>query len=251
MRRRRLPRSARELTERQVRDIAEHMPHTVWVTDARGKNVYQNRAWYEYVGAPRGSSYNEDWLEFYHPDDRAYLMREWTLARQSNGEHAYDIEARIRRYDGVYRWFRIKGSPVRHARGKIVEWVGTCTDIDSQKRAQQDTLAAAVRLRRAVDVSGVGVFEWDLRSGQVLYQSERFFDILGHPREQEPRWSDGVLMRSISAESRRALKQALHSAPLGKPRLRLRAQLGSERRGQALVDIAGKLFRTAKEAPHS
>jgi PAS domain S-box-containing protein len=102
---------------------------TVWETDAAGVNLYQSPSWYHYIGEGPGSSYGQGWLDYYHPDDRAALLAAWTRSLRSPDE-PYDIEARIRRHDGVYRRFRIQGAPLRTSDGRVVKWVGTCTDIE-------------------------------------------------------------------------------------------------------------------------
>jgi PAS domain S-box-containing protein len=123
--------------EELFRGLAEGMPHMVWETDANGKNHYQNQVWYDYIGDGPGASFGDDWLKYYHPDDREYLVTEWRKALSSGGDYPYDIEARIRRHDGVYRWFRITGAPVKNHAGQVIRWTGTCTDVDDQRRAQE------------------------------------------------------------------------------------------------------------------
>jgi PAS domain S-box-containing protein len=105
---------------------------TVWETDADGVNLYQSPSWYHYIGAGPGSSFGQGWLDYYHPDDRATLLAGWTRSLRSPDE-PYDIEARIRRHDGVYRRFRIQGAPLRMPDGRVAKWVGTCTDIEDTK----------------------------------------------------------------------------------------------------------------------
>ncbi|MFL6655051.1 MAG: PAS domain-containing protein, partial [Sulfurifustis sp.] len=105
-------------------------------------NHYQSPSWYRYVGEGPDSSFGEDWLRFYHPDDRDYLQREWRKSLASEGAYPYDIEVRIRRHDGEYRWFRVQGAPVKSSDGRVVKWTGTCTDIHDEKRASFRTQEA-------------------------------------------------------------------------------------------------------------
>lgn len=108
---------------------------TVWETDSRGMNHYQSPSWYRYVGEGVGSSFGEDWLRFYHPEDRERLQTEWQQSLAAGGAHPYDIKVRIRRYDGVYRWFRVQGAPIKTRDGQVVKWTGTCTDIHDRNEA--------------------------------------------------------------------------------------------------------------------
>lgn len=108
--------------------------NTVWETDAEGRNYYQSPSWYEYVGKGPGSSFGEDWLAFYHPDDRELLVREWRRSLKSEGAHVYDIQVRIRRFDGTYHWFRVAGAPIRDSSGAVTKWVGTCTSAPEPRK---------------------------------------------------------------------------------------------------------------------
>lgn len=122
---------------------------TVWETDAAGVNLYQSPSWYQYIGEGPGSSFGQGWLDFYHPDDRAALLAAWTRSLRSPDDEPYDIEARIRRHDGVYRWFRIQGAPLRVSDGRVVKWVGTCTDIEDEKAVGASLLSPIHATSRA------------------------------------------------------------------------------------------------------
>lgn len=81
------------------------------------------------------------WLErVVHPDDRERTLACWMTAVADKG--VYDLEYRIRRHDGQYRWFKTRGVPIRDGEGRIEEWFGTCTDIEDEKRAVEALRAA-------------------------------------------------------------------------------------------------------------
>jgi PAS domain S-box-containing protein len=123
-------------SEQRFRGLAEGMPHVVWECDGDGSCHYQNQWWFSYIGVEPGGTFGSNWIDYCHPDDREYLMGEWRKALASEGRHRYDAEVRIRRHDGVYRWFRVTGMPVRDARNAVINWVGTCTDVHDHKLAQ-------------------------------------------------------------------------------------------------------------------
>ncbi len=134
--------------------IAESMPQMVWSTLPDGFHDYYNSRWYEYTGVPAGSTDGEGWNAIFHADDRAEAWRRWRHAL-ATGE-TYEIEYRLRRHDGVYRWVLGRAVPIRDAAtGAIQRWFGTCTDIDDQVRAREtltqgrETLEALVRERTA------------------------------------------------------------------------------------------------------
>ena len=135
-------------SEEHFRSLAEGMPHMVWECDRFGAWHYRNAAWTAYSGAAMESVPASSWLNYYHPDDRELLTRAWNETLRSQGAIRFDVEARMRRRDGVYRWFRVTAAAVRNTSGEIIKWAGTCTDIDEQKRAHE-VLEQTVRERTA------------------------------------------------------------------------------------------------------
>ena len=83
----------------------------------------------KYTGIPESELLGLRWLDrVIHPDDHERTMECWKAACEDRG--VYDLEYRIRRYDGEYRWFKTRGVPIRDDRGRIIYWFGTCTDIE-------------------------------------------------------------------------------------------------------------------------
>lgn len=115
------------------RRLTDAMPQMVWSTLPDGFHDYYNARWYEFTGAPPGSTDGEGWNGMFHPDDQA---RAWARWRQSlaTGE-PYEIEYRLRHHSGAYRWTLGRAMAIRGPDGTIVRWVGTCTDIDEAKQA--------------------------------------------------------------------------------------------------------------------
>ncbi len=231
---------------------------TVWETDAKGVNLYQSPSWYRYIGEGVGSSFGDDWLHYYHPDDRPHLQREWQLALASAGEHRYDVEARIRRHDGVYRWFRVQGVPVKAMDGQIVKWTGTCTELDvpvpaaSSPRPRKQAPAPSRRpasrlLRRLAMLVLLGLLPLALLSlTTVAYNAKR--------QQEEFLASQSAAMRAIvlAVDSELATTQAALDALAASPRLaagdlqgfRMEAASLLERRGSwanvVLTDRSGQ-----------
>lgn len=127
--------AALTLSEARFNAVADAMPQMVWSTRPDGFHDYYNAQWYAYTGVPAGSTDGEGWNGMFHPDDQA---RAWAAWRHSlaTGD-LYEIEYRLRRHDGVYRWTLGRALPIRDAAGAIVRWMGTCTDIDDLKRLER------------------------------------------------------------------------------------------------------------------
>ncbi len=132
-----LARTALALEDSQARfsALADAMPQMVWSTLPDGFHDYYNARWYEFTGVPVGSTDGEAWTGMLHADDQ---QRAWTRWRHSleTGE-PYEIEYRLRRHDGEYRWTLGRAMPIRDDSGRIVRWMGTCTDINDLKRMEQ------------------------------------------------------------------------------------------------------------------
>ncbi len=140
-------------SESQLRLLAESIPNLVWSCRPDGYCEYLSRQWAEYTGIPSEEQLGSNWLSVLHPDDRERTYQAWMATLDLRG--VFDIEYRIRRSDGVYRWFRTRASPVSDQQGVIQRWFGTCTDIDEQ-RVQDDErkllLASEQQSRRVAEL---------------------------------------------------------------------------------------------------
>jgi PAS domain S-box-containing protein len=119
-------------SEAKFRAIADSMPQMVWSTLPDGFHDYYNARWYEFTGVPPGSTDGEGWNGMFHPKDQARARDLWGRSL-ATGE-PYEIEYRLRRADGVYRWTLGRAAPIRNDAGEITRWFGTCTDIEDLKR---------------------------------------------------------------------------------------------------------------------
>ncbi len=149
-------RAAEALAESELRfrTLTNAMPQMVWSTRADGYHDYYNARWYEFTGAPEGSTEGEGWSNMFHPDDQE---RAWTAWRHSleTGE-PYQIEYRLRHHTGIYRWTLGLAMPIRDPDGRIVRWFGTCTDIhDSKLIAEERELVAQELSHRIKNIFAV------------------------------------------------------------------------------------------------
>ena len=110
------------------RSIAESMPLMVWIAGADGAAILCNRRVCAYTGLGAHELEGWGWIAALHPDDRARVEQCWRQALAS-GE-SYQAEIRLRRHDGAYRWHLDTASPLKDASGRIIGWLGLCTDID-------------------------------------------------------------------------------------------------------------------------
>ncbi len=114
-------------SETRYRLLTDTLPQLVWTCLPDGSCDYLSRQWVEYTGIPAQQQLGTSWLDTLHPDDRERTHDHWKGA--VGGRHSYDIDFRIRRRDGAYRWFKARATPVLDEAGATAYWFGTCTDI--------------------------------------------------------------------------------------------------------------------------
>jgi PAS domain S-box-containing protein len=182
------------------------LPQIVWITRPDGWHVHFNQRWLDFTGLTLEESLGHGWNPAFHPDDRARAAARWEQAT-STGE-PYEIEYRLRRHDGVYRWMLGRALPVRDDAGTIVRWVGTCTDIEEIKEAR----AALEHVQRLQHVAGaaarVGGWTIDVAANRVHW-SPMMYEIHEHPRDEAVDLDEAK--SHYLAESRARLDAALEA----------------------------------------
>jgi diguanylate cyclase (GGDEF)-like protein/PAS domain S-box-containing protein len=135
------------------RTLAEAVPQIVWITRPDGGNIYFNQQWMNYTGLTLEESLGSGWNKPFHPEDKQKARDAWQRATATND--VYSIECRLRRADGVYRWWLIRGVPLQDHTGSILKWFGTCTDIQDLKMIEESLFAekenAQIRLNSIGD----------------------------------------------------------------------------------------------------
>jgi PAS domain S-box-containing protein len=113
----------------------------VWTARPDGAVSQENVAWQAFTGQSSSQIEQQGWREAIHPADLAHVTQLWQRAAADRA--TYETECRLRRHDGVYRTFLLRGVPVLGADGQIREWVGCCTDITERKQAEAEAAARA------------------------------------------------------------------------------------------------------------
>ncbi len=123
-------------SESEFRLLAESMPQIVWITRSDGWNIFFNQQWVDYTGLSLEESYGHGWNKPFHPDDQERAWDAWQNATTNLA--TYSLECRLRRFDGEYKWWLVRGVPVLDADGSVLKWFGTCTDIDELKISEEN-----------------------------------------------------------------------------------------------------------------
>ncbi|MBM4370791.1 MAG: PAS domain S-box protein, partial [Deltaproteobacteria bacterium] len=141
-------------SEEQFRQVTESLPQLVWTCRADGPCDYLGPQWIAFTGIPEAPQLGYGWLEQLHPDDRERTIKQWSEAAPVGGP--FDLEFRIRRHDGVYRWFRTRALPLRDESGHVVKWFGSNLDVEDYKRAEHDLRHTEKQFRTAFENAAVG-----------------------------------------------------------------------------------------------
>ncbi|HEX8415536.1 MAG TPA: PAS domain S-box protein [Sphingomicrobium sp.] len=145
-------------SETRFRNMADNAPVMMWVTDPLGYCTHLNARWYEFTGQAPGSGEAYGWLDAVHPEDR--LAAEATFVAANAERRDYQVEFRLRRADGIYRWTIDKAAARFGADGEYLGYVGSVIDIDERREAEQTLALSQEQLRLATDIGEIG--EWDV-----------------------------------------------------------------------------------------
>jgi len=207
--------------EREFRALAETMPQIVWATRPDGWNVYHNQRWVEYTGLTVEESYGHSWINAVHADDKERAWEAWQRATQQN--ESYSLEFRLRRADGAYRWWLIRGVPLLSETGEIQKWYGTCTDIHDLKEADIALRESEARLHYALEICNTGAWEVNLETHSA-YRSIEHARIFGYA-DLESAWSIEKFLEHVVEQDRPEISALIGEA----------FRTGSERRFECRI----------------
>jgi formate hydrogenlyase transcriptional activator len=160
----------------RLQTVIDTVPSFLWTSLPDGSKEYLNKRWYEYTGLSLEQGKGWGWKVVVHPDDLDRLFREWLAL--VDARKPGELETRIRRHDGEYRWFLIRVVPQLDAEGNIVRWFGSNTDIEDRKRAEKKLLEDERELRRITDAIPQTIIVQD-PSGVPLYANQAVLDYTG------------------------------------------------------------------------
>jgi formate hydrogenlyase transcriptional activator len=163
-------------SEANLRRVIDTIPALAWCNLPDGSNEFLNKRWHDYTGLSPEESGGSRWQTVIHPQDLPRMMEKWQEVLTS-GE-AGEVEARLRRHDGSFRWFLLRAEPLRDETGKIVRWYGTSTDIEDRKQAEDKLRQEECELRRITDVIAQMIVVHD-PEGTPIYANQFALDYTG------------------------------------------------------------------------
>jgi PAS domain S-box-containing protein len=173
-------------SEHRLRTIIDTIPALAWSARPDGSAEFFNQRWLDYTGLSAEEASDSGWTVALHPEDRVRLTEYWRFLLVS-GE-AGEIEGRLRRFDGGFRWFLFRASPLRDGSGQVVQWYGTNTDIEERKRAEEALRSNEQGLRLIVD--SIPGFVCTLNAaGEVEALNRQVLEYFGKTAEDLTNWS--------------------------------------------------------------
>lgn len=159
-------------SERNLQLIVDATPALIWSANAEGEAISFNRHYVEYVGRSIDALRHGGWVSAVHPQDVDAMLALWRLLlREGIAGHA---EARLRRQDGVYRWFLFQVQPLRDQNGTIVRWHGVNIDIEDRRQAEEELRRSEAFLAQGEAVSETGSFLWDLQTNDIRWSQQLY-----------------------------------------------------------------------------
>ncbi|EFH86637.1 PAS domain S-box protein [Ktedonobacter racemifer] len=239
--------TARKRAERDIHALIDAIPQLVWTGRPDGYVDSYNQRWLDYTGLTTAQAQGDGWMQCTHPADRQRVLETWQSAVQTG--RPYETEQRLlQSTTGEYRWFLMQAVPFKDAQGTILKYVSTCTDIDEQKRAQQQLKTSEENWRVLAET--VPQLVWTtLPDGLVEYWSQRWYAYTGSSFEHAlgHEWSQFL----HPDEYQHTLTVWHHALETGKPyeiEYRLKeGQTGEYRwflaRGMPVRDEAGQIVK--------
>jgi formate hydrogenlyase transcriptional activator len=180
------PEQARQA--RDIRLVVDTIPVLAWSARSDGSADFFNQRWLDYTGLSTDQALDSGWKIAIHPDDLAPMMRTFQEAVHSG--KPFEVEGRLRRRDGAFRWFLFRGNPLLDESGRVVKWYGTNTDLEERKRAEQALRSNEQSLRRIVD--SIPGFVCTLNAaGEVELLNRQLLEYFGKTPEELKNWAAG------------------------------------------------------------
>jgi PAS domain S-box-containing protein len=170
----------------ELTHLIDALPGLVWTALPDGRAEFLNRRWLDYTGMTAEQAADSGWAGAIHPDDRKGLVEYWYSCVASGTP--VDTEARVRRYDGAYRWFLFRANPLRDEAGNISKWCGTNIDIEERRRGEEALRATELSWRQIVD-NVPGLVATTGAMGEVEFLNRQILEYFGKTKEELKNWS--------------------------------------------------------------
>ncbi len=172
--------AALQESEARFRYLTDHAPVLIWMTGPDKMCTHVNQQWLDFTGKPMDQQVDICWSKGMHPDEFQTCLDiylKYFEARQS-----FELEHRLQRFDGEYRWFLNTGISRFDIDGEFLGYIGSCVDISDRKQAEDSLRELSTRLNLAVESANIGIWEWDIPHN-ILHWDARMHELYDSPPE--------------------------------------------------------------------
>jgi PAS domain S-box-containing protein len=160
----------------EKRMLVESIPALMWSAKPDGHIDYVNKSLLEYFGSPLQDIIGWGWMEKVHPDDVAFKAKSWLTNLEAMTSH--DANCRFQGADGAYRWFNVRGEPLRDSNGSVQNWYGVLIDLECQKEADEKSRESELKLRQITETIP-GLVWSNGPDGEPTHINQRMLDYSG------------------------------------------------------------------------
>ncbi len=153
-------------SEQRFRTLADSIPQLAWMARADGFLFWYNQRWHEYTGTTPQQMEGWGWQRVHDPALLPSVLSRWGDAIAL--AQPFEMEFPLRGADGTFRNFLARGQPMKDSEGRLVQWFGTCTDVDQLKHIEQSLRVTQARLESTLEASSVGTWTWDLATDCLI-----------------------------------------------------------------------------------
>jgi len=189
-------------SEERFRNMADTAPVMIWLSGPDKLGTFFNKAWLDFTGRTMEQECEQGWISGVHPDDLDHCLS--TCGAAFHARRAFQIDFRLRRADGEYRWILCAGVP-RYRGEEFIGFISSCLDLTERKLMEERLRASETRLKGAQRLARIGSWERDIELGNAHW-SDEMFRIFGLYNEGAPTFS--AFLNYIYPEDRRRLLEA-------------------------------------------
>ena len=217
-------------SEERFRNMADTAPVMIWIVDTEGSCTYVNQRWLDYTGRTFEEELGSGWTQSIHPDDYERCME--TYVNTVNTRRPFEMEYRVRRYDGEYRWIFDKGVPRFSTTGTFLGYIGSCIDITERKQGEvalqtaHDELHQLKTQLEAENVSLQQELQLDEKFGEIIGQSDAIKYVIFKINQVAPTDST-VLITGETGTGKELAARAIHDASPRKERPLIKVNCGA------------------------
>jgi PAS domain S-box-containing protein len=165
-------------SESRFRYLADNAPVLIWMSGLDKLCFHFNKTWLDFTGRTMEQELGNGWVEGVHPDDFQFCLDVYTTSFDMH--QSFEMEYRLRRFDGEYHWMLDTGIPRFGADGEFLGYIGTCTDISDRKAVEQEILEKQRFIQKIAEASPNVLYLYDLQEQCNVYSNREIASVLGY-----------------------------------------------------------------------